>query len=368
MASVLRRSGVARLANRRLTQLQGADAARFIQAVLTNDMKHVARRGDALYGGFLSTKGRVVGDCNVLQLADDAFLLDYDESVAEALAKHWKRYKLRMKVKIQDKTDVYALYATLPAAVDEAGAALPPSIKALDEMQTLNAGDETVVYADPRGEHFGVRAVVPIDATLNLPEGYETMETSAYLDHRIALGVAEGKELVDGIPLECNLDFLQGVSFRKGCYVGQELTARTQFKGNIRKRLVPVALVPAEQEDVVKTLSELAFRPFDAPSHGALREYLADSKGWKDAKAPEIGDKIVATGESKAVGTIFNVGTDVRSAIAMMRLGNLLPSESEASETVPTMKFSTQDGAFNAVPYQPSWWPQLDFKTGKMVL
>jgi folate-binding protein YgfZ len=176
------------------------------------------------------------------------------------------------------------------------------------------------------------------------------------------------KELVDGIPLECNLDLMHGVSFNKGCYVGQELTARTQFKGNIRKRLVPVALIPADQQDVVQTLSELAFKPFDAPSHGALRAYLADSKSWKDVKAPEIGDKIVATGGSKAVGTIFNVGKDVSSALAMLRLGHLFPSESEAGEVVPTMKFSTQDGAFHAVPYQPSWWPQLDFSTGKMVL
>ncbi|GMF14334.1 unnamed protein product [Phytophthora lilii] len=176
------------------------------------------------------------------------------------------------------------------------------------------------------------------------------------------------KELVDGIPLECNLDLLQGVSFRKGCYVGQELTARTQFKGNIRKRLVPVALIPSEQEDVVKTLAQLAFKPFDDPSLGLLRAYLADSKGWKDTKAPEIGDKIVPTGQSKAVGTIFNVGKDVSSAVAMMRLGNLFPSETEAGETVPTMQFSTQNGAFHAVPYQPSWWPQLDSKTGKMVL
>ncbi|KAH7484465.1 hypothetical protein PRIC1_003772 [Phytophthora ramorum] len=367
MASVLRRSGVVRLANRRLTQLQGADASRFLQAVLTNDMKHVTRRGDALYGGFLSSKGRVVGDCNVLQLADDAFLLDFDEEVAEPLLKHWKRYKLRMKIKIEDKTDALALYSTVPA-VDEADAAIHPSVKVLGELQMLNAGEDAVVYADPRGEHFGVRAIVPADATLNLPEGYKRMETSAYLDHRIALGVAEGKELVDGIPLECNLDLLQGVSFRKGCYVGQELTARTQFKGNIRKRLVPVALIPAEQQDVIKTLSELAFKPFDEPSHDALRAYLADSKGWQDVNAPEAGAKIVATGQTKAVGTIFNVGKNVSCAVAMMRLGNLLPTESEAGETVPTMNFSTQDGAFHAVPYQPAWWPQLDLKTGKMVL
>ncbi|KAK1945760.1 putative transferase caf-17 [Phytophthora citrophthora] len=379
MASLLRRSGVARLTNRRLTQLQGADAARFIQAVLTNDMKNVTRRGDALYGGFLSTKGRVVGDCNVLQLADDAFLLDYDEEVAEPLMKHWKRYKLRMKVKIEDKTDTFALYATLPAVVDEEDAALSPSVQPLDELQALNTGDNTVVYADPRGDHFGVRAIVPADATFDVPEGYEEMDTLAYMDHRIALGVAEGhclsdcmitmvysKELVDGIPLECNLDLMQGVSFRKGCYVGQELTARTQFKGNIRKRLVPVALIPSEQQDVVKVLSELAFKPFNDSSHGSLRAYLAGSKGWKDVKAPEIGDKLVATGQTKAVGTIFNVGKNVSSALAMMRLGHLFPSESEAGETVPTMKFSTQDGAFHAVPYQPSWWPTLDLKTGKM--
>ncbi|ETN21219.1 hypothetical protein PPTG_01474 [Phytophthora nicotianae INRA-310] len=368
MASLLRRSGVAQLVNRRLTQLQGADASRFIQAVLTNDMTSVTRRGDAIYGGFLSSKGRVVGDCNVLQLADDAFLLDYDEEVAEPLMKHWKRYKLRMKVKIEDKTDAFSLYATLPALVDEEDAALTPSVKTLDELQTLNPGDNSVVYADPRGDHFGVRAIVPTDETFNVPEEYETMDTSDYLDHRIALGVAEGKELVDGIPLECNLDLMHGVSFRKGCYVGQELTARTQFKGNIRKRLVPMALIPSDQTDVVKTLSELAFKTFAEPSHGALRSYLAASKEWKGVKAPEIGDKIVSTGGTKAVGTIFNVGKDVSCAIAMMRLGNLLPSESEEVEVVPSMKFSTQDGAFHAVPYQPSWWPQLDLKTGKMLL
>ncbi|KAG7397704.1 Iron-sulfur clusters incorporation protein [Phytophthora boehmeriae] len=366
--SLLRSSGVARLANRRLTQLQGVDAAKFVQAVLTNDMKKVVHRGDALYGAFLTTKGRMVGDCTVLQLADDAFLLDYDEDVAEALRKHWKRYKLRMKLKIEDKTDVYALYAALPAAVDESDGALSPSVKELDEFKALNPGHDSVLYTDPRGDHFGVRAVVPADATLNVPDGYDMMELSAYCDRRIALGVAEGQELSDGIPLENNLDLLQGVSFRKGCYVGQELTARTQFKGNIRKRLVPVALVPSDQQDVVKTLSELAFKSFDSPSHGALRAYLAGSKGWKDVKKPEAGDKIVATGATKAVGTIVNVGQKVSSAVVMMRLGHLLPSESEDGEVVPQMKFSTQDGAFHAVPYQPSWWTQLDFKTGKMVL
>lgn len=67
--AVLRRSGVARLAERRLMQLRGADADKFVQAILTNDMRQVARPGDALYGAFLTTKGRVVGDCNIVKVA-----------------------------------------------------------------------------------------------------------------------------------------------------------------------------------------------------------------------------------------------------------------------------------------------------------
>jgi folate-binding protein YgfZ len=114
-------------------------------------------------------------------------------------------------------------------------------------------------------------------------------------------------ELSDGIPLESNLELLHGVSFRKGCYVGQELTARTQFKGNVRKRFVPVALVPSNNHDVVEALSELAFQRFDAQDLEPLRQFLAATASW-DGEAPTAGDKIVKTGSSKAVGTILNVG------------------------------------------------------------
>lgn len=119
-------------------------------------------------------------------------------------------------------------------------------------------------------------------------------------------------ELSDGIPLESNLELLHGVSFRKGCYVGQELTARTQFKGNVRKRFVPVALVPSSNHDVVKALSELAFQRFDAQGLEPLRQFLADAASW-DGEAPAPGDKIVKTGSSKAIGTILNVGKGAMS-------------------------------------------------------
>ncbi|CEG42015.1 transferase caf17 mitochondrial-like [Plasmopara halstedii] len=345
MASVLRHSGVARLIDRQVTQLHGADASRFIQAVLTNDAKHLTHRGSAIYGGFLSSKGRIVGDCHVLQLADDTFLLDYDDKLKEALFKHWKRYKLRMNVEIKDVTDAFDVYATISALVDDMDAALVPKIRMLDQLQTLNSENNAMIFADPRGKSFGTRAIVPAGSSLNLPAGHEMMDASAFSDHQIALGVAEGKEMVEEIPLECNLDLMQGVSFQKGCYVGQELTARTQFKGNVRKRLVPVALIPSDQHDVVKALSQLNFKSFDAPSNALLRAYLADSKGWHPANSPKVGCKIIAPGETKAVGTLVKVGKDVRCAVSMMRLAKLHPPVSEVSGIVPSIDFQTEDAA-----------------------
>lgn len=96
------------------------------------------------------------------------------------------------------------------------------------------------------------------------------------------------------------------MSFKKGCYVGQELTARTQFKGSIRKRYVPMALVSSDQQDLIKTLSQLPFERLDAPSHGALREFLA-TNATPEASGLEEGVKIVAPGSTKAAGTVVSV-------------------------------------------------------------
>lgn len=173
------------------------------------------------------------------------------------------------------------------------------------------------------------------------------------------------KELSDGIPLESNLELLHGVSFRKGCYVGQELTARTQFKGNVRKRYVPLALVPSEQQDVVAALQELPFARIDAPALAPLREYLATGAARTTAGTPAQGSKIVGPGSSKAAGTILSVGAELSTAVAMMRLEHLLPKE---EGDAPRMAFATPEGDFHAVPYQPAWWPALDVASGKMVL
>ncbi|TYZ62331.1 hypothetical protein PybrP1_009355 [[Pythium] brassicae (nom. inval.)] len=372
--ALLRTSGVARLGGRRLLQLYGADASRFVQAIITNDMRTVVAPGDALYGGFLTTKGRLLGDCNVVQTQTDTFLLEYDEGVQDDLLKHWKRYKLRMKVTLEDKSDELAVFATLPASV--APDDLFDYVVPKDELATvlqLNALDAALarggaIFTDPRGKDFGVRAILPAGESY----GYEMLDAAAYNDRRIFLGAAEGKELSDGIPLESNLELLRGVSFRKGCYVGQELTARTQFKGSVRKRFVPLALIPAEHQDLIAKLSALPFQRIDAPSLAPLREFLVSDAARTHASATvEQGAKLLKPGSSKAVGTVLTAGSELSTALAMLRLEHLLPkaadnSASDAAEASPLMQFTTQGGAFHAVPYQPAWWPSVDVATGKM--
>lgn len=91
-------------------------------------------------------------------------MLDYDEGVQEDLMKHWKRYKLRMKLKLEDKSDALSLFATMPASVasDSFDYVLPQN--ELDTFAQLNAAgdtqDDRVIFSDPRGKEFGVRAIL----------------------------------------------------------------------------------------------------------------------------------------------------------------------------------------------------------------
>ncbi|KAJ0410385.1 hypothetical protein P43SY_002717 [Pythium insidiosum] len=384
---MLSRNTLVRLTNRRVLQVRGVDAARFLQGIITNDMKGVAAPQDAVYGAFLTTKGRVLGDCNVVQVEPETFFLDYDAAVETELTKHWKRYKLRMKVTLEDKSSDFATYAALPAAIAQTDftdfatyAALPAAIAqtdftcvtptpTVDDVLSRNSREASAahgaVFRDPRGDSLGVRAILPTNDTLSVPSDFAKGDVQTYDNFRSYLGVIEGAELGDGIPLESNLELLHGVSFRKGCYVGQELTARTQFKGNVRKRYIPLAMVPSSAGDLAQELAQLPFARIDAESHGALRQYLASAAL---ATAPETGTSLVKPDSSKSVGSIALSGSATGTATAMMRLAHLMPSEDGDSTDVPRMQFTTADGAFHAIPYQPLWWPSLDSKTGKMLL
>ncbi|NXP25668.1 CAF17 transferase, partial [Scytalopus superciliaris] len=159
-------------------------------------------------------------------------LLECDSSALEPLQRHLKLYKIRRKVDIAPCPDL-SLWAVIPG--DQPGG-IPSSLP----------GQAVLLTPDPRAEVMGWRLITKKGANVSeIIPGSEVGNIQDYHRHRYKQGIPEGvKDLPPGValPLESNLAYMNGISFTKGCYIGQELTARTHHMGVIRKRLLPVCL------------------------------------------------------------------------------------------------------------------------------
>ncbi len=201
---------IAVLTDRAVIAVSGLEARAFLQGLITNDAEKVAP-GHALYAALLAPQGKILFDFLILE-DGGALLLDCRREAREALIKRLSMYKLRTKVEIKARDDL-ALFAGL------AGEPLPGG------------------FADPRLPALGTRAFAAKGAIA------AHMGPDEYLARRLELGVPEGDDFGSDrmFALDANLDELHAVSFDKGCYVGQELTARMKHRGTARKRLLALA-------------------------------------------------------------------------------------------------------------------------------
>ena len=219
------------LEDRGVVSVSGADAEKFLGGLITNDMSLLdADRRDgapALYAALLSPQGKILFDFLVVRTAE-GFLLDTAREKAGDLAKRLSMYKLRAAVEIRDVSADYAVAAVWGDA--------PVSIDAIAGAHVL---------ADPRFAPLGLRVLVRVNGAGDvLPSiGGTSVPPESYHTWRIGLGVPEGgKDFAfgDTFPHEALLDQLHGVSFTKGCFVGQEVVSRMQHRATVRKRVVPV--------------------------------------------------------------------------------------------------------------------------------
>jgi folate-binding protein YgfZ len=213
---------IAHLPDRGVVSVTGDDAGKFLQGLTTNDMALLGM-APAIHAGLLTPQGKILFDFFVIK-TPDGYLLETLRDKTADLAKRLTMYKLRADVKISDAS---ADYRVLAVWGDDAGSHRAST-------------DTTISFPDPRLPALGLRILA--DAHASTGEG-NTASADDYLAHRIALGVPEGGKdyaFGDSFPHEALFDQLGGVSFTKGCYVGQEVVSRMEHRRTARKRIVPV--------------------------------------------------------------------------------------------------------------------------------
>lgn len=231
------------LTERELIRVKGEEVASFLQGLITNDIKHLHPSSHkAIYAMFLNKAGRVLYDSIVYSTSEpNIFLIECDKNVSNELQRHLRLYRVRRKIDIDSAKEF---------KVWQAFDGLQNGDDILKYLKTEEITGATIV-TDPRLKQLGTRLLTSSDKTFSdLSKLFQTDLISAFDENnfrglRYDLGVAEGViDLPPGkcFPLEANCDLLNGVSFHKGCYIGQELTARVHHTGVIRKRHMPVKL------------------------------------------------------------------------------------------------------------------------------
>ena len=200
------------LPERGVIAVSGADRVAFLQGLVSNDIALVAP-GRAVWAALLSPQGKWLADFFVL--ADgERLLLDCERAQIAMLVPRLSRYRLRAQVSVTDVSADWAVHVAW-------GGTVP---------------DGALVAADPRLAEAGWRVLAPAPLAANASaEDWDRF--------RLSLGLPDGSrdlETDKTVLLEAGFDELAGVSWTKGCYMGQELTARTKYRGLIKRRLVPV--------------------------------------------------------------------------------------------------------------------------------
>ncbi|HET6378050.1 MAG TPA: folate-binding protein [Methylocella sp.] len=210
-----------RLEDRGVIELAGEDTAGFLQRLITNSVRDIPR-GEARFSALLTPQGKLLFDFFVVPLPqgpEAGYLFDCVKAHTGELIKRLNIHKMRAKIAITDRSGELGVAAVL--------AGEPPG------------GLEGIVFHDPRAPGMGLRVIAPHSELLLLPDAGE----ASYEAHRIAQGVPKGGvdfTYGEAFVHDVNLDFLHGVDFKKGCYVGQEVVARVHFRKSARKRIVKV--------------------------------------------------------------------------------------------------------------------------------
>lgn len=213
------------LKNRSIIKISGPDRLSFIQGLITQDINLIQKH--AIYSLILTSNGRFFADLFISNIAED-IIADVCNDIIEDVMSYLSKYKLRSRVSIKKCDEFHVSYAI---------------IKKNDSIEKYE--NLPFIYADPRLKTMGIR-IIHIESVKNISmfKDFKDATFDFYNYHRIINGVTEVSDMEIGksMPIEYNMDHLNAVSWTKGCYIGQELTARTKHQGIIRKRTLPFSV------------------------------------------------------------------------------------------------------------------------------
>ncbi|KAJ7228728.1 Aminomethyltransferase folate-binding domain-containing protein [Mycena pura] len=348
----------ARVPHRSVLSLSGSQASEFLNGIASTSV-HASPR--PLYSAFLHAQGRVLYDIFVYtrtnQTGQQGYLIDYDSRPSEAppLLDLLKRYILRSRVKVRDVSDEYDIWAVWGPSTEEkierhwkwaehSGVA-EPVWNSADEWPWGSKDEE---INDRRAPGMGKRVLVRKGDVPAEVSSHDISSSDAYTLHRIVHGVPEGltdMPAMQAFPMDSNLDFMGGLDFRKGCYVGQELTVRTYHTGVIRKRILPVTIYPPDSppQQIVR------------PSLGIPSLFAGlDIRGMPVQSMDQDKVPLRPRGTGKLLTSINGLG------LALLRLEQVQAAEQgRLSFTLEAEVDGTRTN-WGVSHWQPDWWPRKE--------
>jgi len=238
------------LEDRGFIQITGLEAKDFLQNIVTNDVEKVTSNS-TVFSSILTPQGKYLFEFFVLKLKD-SYLLECEKKSSAEIIKLLNFYKLRSKVDFIDLSEKYV------AAVVSLEKFKEMNGSDLSKGNTTSYGDDPV-YIDPRNDKLGAKIISKLEnihltiKKLNL----KISDKKNYYNKSFELGIPQIdlnklKDKIFGI--ENNLDELNGIDFKKGCYIGQENTSRIKLRNKLRRRILPIQKISGEisENDVIK--------------------------------------------------------------------------------------------------------------------
>ena len=261
------------LEDRAILYLNGEDTKEFLQNLISNDINKVSET-NTIFTSLLSPQGKFLYEFIIIK-HKSGYLIDCEKTQADGLYKQLSIYKLRSKVEILNLSNEFVIAAFSHE-----------KFLAFDEVQD-NPGftikyREDPIFLDPRNKHLGARLMINLEKLyLSLKKlGLHDSNLKEYysFSHKLGIVPKDLNKLQNKIfGIECNYEELNGIDFKKGCYVGQENTARIKLKNKLSKRLFPINLLSGklnEGESIYNNENEIGKVLIDNDYPFALIKYL----------------------------------------------------------------------------------------------